>query len=60
MQAWTDCPIEELGDAPGETAPIREVRVIGSDGDKYSTVEVEGITTEIKSGYVYPEPRRAQ
>jgi hypothetical protein len=56
--AWTDYPITELGDTSGEIAPIRSVSVVGWDGDKYATVIVEGIRTEIKRGYLYAAPGR--
>ncbi len=55
MKAFTDYPIVELCDAPGLVAPIREVRILSYDGNKYCVVLVEGITTEIKSGYLYWE-----
>ncbi len=58
MKAWTDYPFIELGDESGKKAPIREVEVISYDGDKYCEIEVEGVRTEVKSGYLYPVPRR--
>jgi len=51
--AWTDYPIRELGDVPREAAPVRECRVLEFDSDKYLTVRCEGITLDIKAGYVY-------
>jgi hypothetical protein len=51
--AYTDYPIIELGDKPWQTAPMRECRVLGYDGNKYCRVVVEGVELEIKSGYVY-------
>ena len=58
MRAWTDYPIEELGDAPGKEAPIRECEVLGWDGDKYATVIVSGVRTSFKAGYIYTKPGR--
>lgn len=58
MRAWTDYPIVELGDTPGQEAPIREVTVLGWDGNKYAEVEVEGVRTSFKAGYLYLRPGR--
>ena len=58
MKFWTDYPIEELGDTPGMLAPIRQVTLLSYDGDKYVKVEVAGIKTEFKSGYLYTEAGR--
>jgi hypothetical protein len=58
MRAWTDYPIEELGDILGAEAPIRECEVLGWDGDKYATVVVCGIRTSFKAGYIYTKPGR--
>ena len=58
MKAWTDYPFIELGDESGKKAPIREVEVISYAGDKYCQIEVEGVQTEVKAGYLYPVPRR--
>lgn len=58
MRAWTDYPIEELGDAPGKEAPIRECEVLGWDGDKYATVMIGGVRTSFKVGYLYTVPGR--
>ena len=51
--AFTDYPISELGDPQNKEAPIRECKPIDYDGNKYATVEVGGITTSFKSGYIY-------
>lgn len=56
--AWTDYPIEELGDIPNQLAPIRAVEVLDWDGDKYANVLVQGIKTNIKLGYIYSQPGR--
>lgn len=58
MNAWTDYPIMELGDAPRALAPIRQCRALYYDGNKYVRVEVGGVILEIKSGYVYRRPGR--
>lgn len=56
--AYTDYPIIELGDIPNKKAPIRECNPIDYDGDKYATVEVEGVTVSFKAGYIYTTPCR--
>lgn len=58
MKAWTDYPIVELGDTPGQAAPIRECKALGYDGDKYVSVGVGGIETSFEAGYLYKEPGR--
>jgi hypothetical protein len=58
MKAYTDYPFTFLGDIEGQIAPIRECEVLSYDGDKYCKIIVEGHTTEIKAGYIYPVPGR--
>jgi hypothetical protein len=58
MDCWTDYPIAELGDEPGKPAPVRPCKVLCWDGDKYATIEVEGVRTEVKAGYLYTAPGR--
>jgi hypothetical protein len=58
MTYWTDYPFVELGDEPGKEAPIRKCDLISYDQDKYVMLRVEGVTTDIKSGYVYTRPGR--
>jgi len=58
MKAYTDAPIEELGDISGEIAPIRECEILSYDEDKYCMILVEGVKLEIKSGYIYKEKGR--
>ena len=53
MKAFTDYPFDFLGDADGEVAPIRQVKVLSYDGDKRCKIVVEGVETEIKRGYIY-------
>jgi hypothetical protein len=55
---YTDYPFTELGDIATERAPIRPIDVISYDYDKYVKVRVEGIISEIKSGYIYTEEGR--
>jgi hypothetical protein len=59
MKAWTDYPIIELGDVPHERAPVRECSVLSYDGDKRCLVLVDGVTKEIKAGYLYTKPGRS-
>jgi len=58
VNGWTDYPILELGDLPGVEAPIRKCEVLSFDQNKYCRVWVEGIETEIKGGYLYPQKGR--
>ena len=60
MKAYTDYPILELGDISGEEAPIREVTIVYYDGDKRCRVIIEGVEEEIKTGYLYKAPVRAE
>ena len=53
ITCWTDYPFKELGDEPYKPAPIRHVRVIGYDGNKYASIIVEGIESSVKWGYLY-------
>lgn len=53
---YTDYPL--YPSEYGKIAPIREIDVIGYDGDKYCRVVHEGTEFEIKSGYIYPRPMR--
>ena len=53
MEAFTDYPFLPLGDTAGREAPIRRCRVLSYDGDKYCTILVNGLKTEIKAGYLY-------
>jgi hypothetical protein len=57
-QHWTDYPITELGDAPYREAPVRPVKPLSYDGDKYFLVDVEGVKKEIKFGYIYTRAGR--
>lgn len=55
---WTDYPIAELGDEPHVEAPIREVKLVSFDQNKYVKVVVGDAETEIKTGYIYTKPGR--
>jgi len=50
---YTDCPLNELGDIPHQQAPLRKVKLIDFDGDKWCKVEVEGIVADVKYFYLY-------
>jgi len=56
--AWTDYPIEALGDKPYVPAPVRRVRILGWDDNKYCLVQIGKIRTWIKAGYLYTKPGR--
>ena len=60
ITGWTDYPVTEIGDISGQKAPIRRIRVISFDNDKYAKVMILGyaITIEIKAGYLYSKPGR--
>lgn len=62
---YTDYPITTFGDLPQKGAPIRRVFVLMYDLDKYVKVFVKknerskrGIVYDLKSGYIYTEPKR--
>jgi hypothetical protein len=63
MIAYTDYPFLALGDEPWYPAPIRKVKVVSFDGDKYCQVEI--VNTEysdyrwyIKTGHLYKHEGR--
>lgn len=58
MKAWTDYPFTQLGDIEGRKAPIREIKVLSYDGDKYCRIMVHGTEDEIKAGYIYQHKGR--
>lgn len=57
---WTDYPIEQLGDVAGKEAPIRHVKVLAHDGNKYALVRIIGtdVTATFKGGYLYRQKGR--
>ena len=57
MKVWTDYPFRE-SDIPGREAPVRKVRVISYDGDKYVKIRWRGEIADIKFGYIYPRSMR--
>lgn len=58
ITCWTDYPFKELGDKPCEIAPIRRVRVMSYDGNKYAYTIVQDIETSVKCGYLYQQSGR--
>lgn len=60
ITGWTDYPFYEFGDQPGEEAPIRRVRVLSYDGNKYVKIAVDGFAFPvwIKAGYLYGKKGR--
>jgi hypothetical protein len=58
MKAYTDYPFIELGDTEGQRAPVREIKVLSYDGDKYCRVLVDRVDAEIKAGYIYQREGR--
>lgn len=66
ITCWTDYPFVELGDVAGKTAPIRHVRVISFDNNKYARVSLIGtggvdrwdVECFVKAGYLYSKPGR--
>lgn len=49
---YTNYPFNELGDIPHQQAPLRKVKLINFDGDKWCKVEVEGIVADVKYFYL--------
>ena len=59
VRGWADYPMLELGDIACQKAPIRHVRALHYDGNKYVAVQTEcGHIEEIKRGYLYGKPGR--
>lgn len=60
FEAWTDYPIEELGDESGKKAPIRKIEVLSYDMNKYCCIRVKGteVIEYIKRGYIYSKEGR--
>lgn len=55
---YTDYPITELGDPPSHPAPLRICNILSYDGDKYCEVEIHGVKTKIKTGYIFKQVSR--
>ena len=67
FDAFTDYPFTDLGDAEFKKAPIRKVKIIGHDRNKYVDIIVffqdsdgddRALVTNIKAGYVYKNESR--
>lgn len=59
ITCWTDYPFKELGDIPYQKAPIRRVRVLSYDMNKYATIQLpDGQVSSVKWGYLYSQPGR--
>ena len=65
MIAWTDMPLcrstqvwGPVLDPPDKLAPIRKVKVLSYDGNKYAQIQFLDGIYEIKVGYLYSEPGR--
>jgi hypothetical protein len=58
-RVFTDFPfVIQLNDLKHQEAPIREVKVLSYDGDKYCTIEIEGQEADVKLGHLYFEEKR--
>jgi len=64
QRGYTDYPFTALGDPANLAAPLRRVRILSYDGNKYCEVLVEYVNKEgatlqhydsIKAGYIYRE-----
>ncbi|MBO9428152.1 hypothetical protein [Sulfitobacter sp. R18_1] len=53
---WTDYPL--FPEEEGKLAPIREVKVVGYDHNKYVDIIFDGQEFNIKRGYVYYNKQR--
>lgn len=53
---WTDYPL--LPHERGKRAPIRRVRALCWDGNKYALIRWGSRLWDLKVGYLYPEPGR--
>jgi hypothetical protein len=62
IDAFTDYPFTELGDVAGKKAPIRQVKILTYDWNKYCKVlvlfkdedgDLRGHLDSVKSGYIY-------
>jgi hypothetical protein len=55
---FTDYPFLELDDTCYQLAPIRELKLLSWDGDKYVCVEINETRHILKRHYVYTRPIR--
>jgi len=62
LDAYTDYPLAELGDTPGEKAPIRKCKILTWDRNKYCDIlvcfvdkdgDLRGHINSIKQFYLY-------
>lgn len=53
LYGFTDYPFTELGDVAYAYAPLRSVKAIGFDGDKYITAIVAGRQVSFKYAYFF-------
>jgi hypothetical protein len=54
----TDYPFTVLGDIPNKPAPVRKVKLLGFDGNKYCRCSFGKWFLEFKIGYLYELPSR--
>jgi hypothetical protein len=52
---FTDCAFVELKDTPNKPAPLRKVKLIDFDGDKWCKVQIDDIIAEVKYFYLYAD-----
>jgi hypothetical protein len=53
VRAWTNYPINELGDRPGKIAPVRLVDALSFHRDKYCRMRVDSVVGLVKRCYLY-------
>jgi len=58
MKAYTDHPFYFLGDTKDQLAPVREIKVLSWDRDKYCKIKVSGRTDEIRAAFIYQHEGR--
>lgn len=55
---YTDYPFTCLGDIPNQKAPVRLVKLLSYDGDKYCLCSFGLWIDSFKLGYLYNKPKR--
>lgn len=58
---YTDYPFTELGDIAYQEAPVRHVKAVSWNGDKYVNIVIDGLEHElheVKAGYLYSQRGR--
>jgi hypothetical protein len=59
ISGYTDYPMLGLGDLPNKEAPIRHIKILDFDHNKYALVQTDcGHMESIKAGYIYSSPHR--